>query len=293
MEKKKLAEELVKVQAQAKVTVVQESSANTDELQKEIKELADLVRGLERKRIDQKEKTDGTFFQRRVCILKNGKLHKDGQLSGPQVNYAVPQTSTFPKDDFGGVVNKDAQKTAQVLPRSGSVMVGPTESKEMEPKPLSRGQSILQRSGSIMSTSRTILTRKPTVVETPKVNTPSVETQTFRNGYLTKEGDKIKTWKKRWFRIHDNWLSYYNDASDTAPIKSINVKGGKAFNALSKCSSQRPYVFEFRVGGKVYYLNASSEDDKSAWMKALNQVIEKVNADKNIKEGGDTGPGEE
>jgi hypothetical protein len=134
---------------------------------------------------------------------------------------------------------------------------------------------------------------RPETKKEPVTTAPPKESVQYKAGFLTKEGDKIKTWKKRHARLHDNWLSYYNEPNDTEPIKSINVKGGKAFNALSKCSSSRPYVFEFRVSGKVYYFNAASEDDKAGWMKALNSLIEKVNADKTIKEGGDLGPGEE
>jgi len=249
-----------------------ESSVNTDELQREIKELAESIKALEKKRAEQKDKVEGTLFQRRICILKNGKLRKDGALPGSQVLFAVPQSSSYKQDDFGGVAPEKKPE--------------PT----LEPKPMSRGQSILLRTGSVMSSggARNLLQRKPTTIEvTSKTNAPSSDTQLYRNGYLTKEGEIMKTWKKRWFRIHDHYLSYYNNAGDTNPLKSLNLKGAKVSVCPSKTNNQRPHVFELKVGTKSLYLSASTDEELKQWISSLNQIIEKVNNDKSIKEGGE------
>jgi len=108
---------------------------------------------------------------------------------------------------------------------------------------------------------------------------------THKSGFLSKEGDRFKTWRRRWFRIHDHYLSYYNNVGETKPIKSINLKNASAQTAPLKCNSSRPYVFQLKTPRRTYYFNASSDEERTDWMNCLKKLAEKVSSDPNIQEG--------
>lgn len=43
-------------------------------------------------------------------------------------------------------------------------------------------------------------------------------------GYLTKEGGKHKSWRKRWFILTDNCLYYFKSPSDKEPLGIIPLE---------------------------------------------------------------------
>lgn len=93
----------------------------------------------------------------------------------------------------------------------------------------------------------------------------------YKNGFLTKQGGSYKSWKRRWFRIHESKLSYYHNVGDQKPIKTIDLIGAQV--SLSKKSGNRQFMFEIKTPKRTYYLNASSDDDRTDWIKCLNRVI--------------------
>jgi len=59
-------------------------------------------------------------------------------------------------------------------------------------------------------------------------------------GYLTKEGHKIKNWKRRYFILKDNLLYYFKDRKDKNPVGVI---------VLDRANVQTAG----KVTGKVYW----------------------------------------
>jgi glucan-binding YG repeat protein len=108
-------------------------------------------------------------------------------------------------------------------------------------------------------------------------NTEILQAQN-KNGFLTKEGDKFKTWHRRWFRILKedvNYsLAYYQNLGEIKAIKAIPLAGAIVEFAREKENgSSRCFCFKIKTTGRTFYLNASSEDDRTEWMKALNIVV--------------------
>ena len=110
-------------------------------------------------------------------------------------------------------------------------------------------------------------------------------------GWLYKEGDVWKTWKRRWFVLSAQLLYYYADREAQQP-KGIIVLEGSEVRLSSR--TERPWLFDIyreeesgEGGGKaaaaagaggeaeggrrsrVYYLQADSQQERDAWMSAL------------------------
>jgi hypothetical protein len=99
-----------------------------------------------------------------------------------------------------------------------------------------------------------------------------------KNGFLSKEGDRFKTWHRRWFRIvkEDNLyvLAYFQNLGDLKAIKSIPLQNAVIQLATEKENgTSRLCCFKIKTNTRIFYLNASSENDRTEWMKALNIVV--------------------
>lgn len=57
-------------------------------------------------------------------------------------------------------------------------------------------------------------------------------------GYLTKEGGKHKSWRKRWFILTDNCLYYFKNPSDKEPLGIIPLENLE----IRECTDTRKNV---------------------------------------------------
>lgn len=97
--------------------------------------------------------------------------------------------------------------------------------------------------------------------------------EAIQEGYLLKQGQKWKTWKKRWFVLKKNGELYYKkDYLEEKIIKKINIKGKQFF-----CPKQQYIKL---VISDDFELNLfSSEKDFKLWVN----FFKKVGAESNFK----------
>jgi chromosome segregation ATPase len=103
-----------------------------------------------------------------------------------------------------------------------------------------------------------------------------------KEGYLTKEGDKFKTWHRRFFRIVKDeggqyQLLYFETQDARKPLKAVNLHG--AFVSLApekENGTNRLFCFKLRTHGRILFLNANSRADREEWTKYLSIVIEEA-----------------
>jgi hypothetical protein len=100
------------------------------------------------------------------------------------------------------------------------------------------------------------------------------------SGYLTKRGDTVKSWKKRWFVLKDNRLAYYAKKEDPQPKGSIPL-GGTEVKISTDDTVQRvkggssPAMFEIATPGRVFYIESDTVDDMEKWTSVLNLSIQR------------------
>jgi len=105
-----------------------------------------------------------------------------------------------------------------------------------------------------------------------------------KEGYLTKQGGSIKTWKKRWCVLKDNTIFYFRTPKDTAPQGTMDL------NAQSKCKEvevkKKKFTFVVCTDTRDFIISADTEAAKQEWMEAVNNCIKALTNGANAPSGG-------
>lgn len=100
------------------------------------------------------------------------------------------------------------------------------------------------------------------------------------SGWLTKKGEHLSTWRKRWFVLKDRKLVWFksNDVTERSkPRGTIELAACQAVVAAQKASAGRANALELcsiqaeKAGAK--YLVADSERERDAWVQAIDKSI--------------------
>ncbi|RLN61308.1 hypothetical protein BBP00_00005482 [Phytophthora kernoviae] len=108
-------------------------------------------------------------------------------------------------------------------------------------------------------------------LSTVKKSTTNIPEPVACAGYLTKQGHKRKSWKKRYFILRGSTISYYSD------YDMANNSKGKALAEVLVEDVQRwdgePFGFMFMTSEQVpYYVYADNDRERNKWMNALNKL---------------------
>ncbi|KAL1289756.1 hypothetical protein HN51_058136 [Arachis hypogaea] len=96
-----------------------------------------------------------------------------------------------------------------------------------------------------------------------------------RTGWLTKQGEYIKTWRRRWFVLKQGKLFWFKDSTVTRASKPrgvitvascLTVKGAE--DALNK-----PCAFELSTRYDTMYFIADSKKEKEDWINSIGRSI--------------------
>ncbi|CAN8298276.1 unnamed protein product [Cochlearia groenlandica] len=96
-----------------------------------------------------------------------------------------------------------------------------------------------------------------------------------RTGWLTKQGEYIKTWRRRWFVLKQGKLFWFKDSDVTrvsrprgiVPVAScLTVKGAE--DILNKQNA-----FEVSMRGETMYFIADTEKEKEDWINSIGRCI--------------------
>ncbi|TYZ57649.1 hypothetical protein PybrP1_003401 [[Pythium] brassicae (nom. inval.)] len=96
-----------------------------------------------------------------------------------------------------------------------------------------------------------------------RANTASNE----KRGWLLKEGSKVKSWKKRYFVLRGNVLTYYADEQSSPKLGSVVVQAVET-------SFTTPFTLDVSAdGGRVLRIAADSLEDIEGWDLAISEAI--------------------
>lgn len=101
-----------------------------------------------------------------------------------------------------------------------------------------------------------------------------------REGYLSKQGRIVKSWKQRWFSLRGDTLSYYKAPGDREPqgeaIADVS-EGSAAPLGEARCRElgRGPWCFGLYLPGRALLLEAQSEGDMLGWLGALRNEAER------------------
>merc|ERR1712228_955810 len=100
-------------------------------------------------------------------------------------------------------------------------------------------------------------------------------------GWLTKQGSKNKSWKKRWFVIFDTReIRYYESDKTKIEKGSIILDDLQIMNLLEDKAAKKDYkkknVFELVCGGRKWVLISNSKEERELWFNRVVQVVPNV-----------------
>ena len=121
-------------------------------------------------------------------------------------------------------------------------------------------------------------------------------TNAEKKGWLTKQGGRIKTWKRRWFILSEMGLAYFKAPNDTEPcgivmLDNVEVvpdktrKNSFMLKVMDTSDDLNPIVNTKIKGAKmesgsmtqahhsVYVFAAESQEDMESWIAAINSSI--------------------
>ncbi|XP_072522885.1 pleckstrin homology domain-containing family A member 1 isoform X1 [Salminus brasiliensis] len=93
-------------------------------------------------------------------------------------------------------------------------------------------------------------------------------------GFCVKQGAVMKNWKRRYFMLDDNAISYFKSDLDREPLRVIPLK---EVNKVQECKQSdlmmRDNLFELVTTSRTFYIQTDSPEDMHSWIKAISGAI--------------------
>ncbi|XP_072312107.1 pleckstrin homology domain-containing family A member 1-like [Eucyclogobius newberryi] len=93
-------------------------------------------------------------------------------------------------------------------------------------------------------------------------------------GYCVKQGAVMKTWKRRYFLLDENALSYFKSDLEREPLRVIHLRD---IHTVQECKQSEPMMrhnlFELVTGFRTFYVQADSPEEMHSWIKAISGAI--------------------
>eukprot|EP00029_Vermamoeba_vermiformis_P002869 TRINITY_DN13238_c0_g1_i1.p1 TRINITY_DN13238_c0_g1~~TRINITY_DN13238_c0_g1_i1.p1 ORF type:complete len:446 (-),score=139.44 TRINITY_DN13238_c0_g1_i1:132-1469(-) len=92
-----------------------------------------------------------------------------------------------------------------------------------------------------------------------------------KKGYLTKEGEIVKSWKKRWFVLGTETLSYYKNTKEDKPLGVVRLKDVAKVNASSRKNKS---CLELVTSRRTYYFVADNNEELKQWKDTVQKRLD-------------------
>lgn len=98
--------------------------------------------------------------------------------------------------------------------------------------------------------------------------------QVVKAGYCVKQGAVMKNWKRRYFMLDENALSYYKSDLEKEPLRVIPLKEiHKAQECKQSELMMRDNLFELVTTSRTFYIQSDSPEEMHSWIKAISGAI--------------------
>ncbi|XP_051722975.1 pleckstrin homology domain-containing family A member 1a isoform X2 [Ctenopharyngodon idella] len=109
----------------------------------------------------------------------------------------------------------------------------------------------------------------------PYLHTRAGQDQTvIKAGYCVKQGALMKNWKRRYFVLEQNSMSYFKSDLEKEPLKIILLK---EVHKVQECKHgeimMRDNLFEVVTTSRTFYIQADSPEEMHSWIKAISGAI--------------------
>uniref|UniRef100_A0A8B9JJH9 Si:ch211-204d2.4 n=1 Tax=Astyanax mexicanus TaxID=7994 RepID=A0A8B9JJH9_ASTMX len=105
----------------------------------------------------------------------------------------------------------------------------------------------------------------------------SLRPNVVRSGYCVKQGNVRKSWKRRFFILDDQGVSYYKNETDKEPLRSIRLRDiQKVHECLVKSGEllSRDNLFEIITSTRTFYIQTDTPEEMNGWIKDIASKIQ-------------------
>ncbi|KAF2070444.1 hypothetical protein CYY_008239 [Polysphondylium violaceum] len=95
---------------------------------------------------------------------------------------------------------------------------------------------------------------------------------TIKEGSVTKQGGRIKNWKKRWCVLNEEGLHYFK-AQNSIEKGSIHLENILACASEDKPSTKRKYCFKVKTVERTYRICATDSLDRDEWVESITKLL--------------------
>uniref|UniRef100_A0A3B4D8F5 PH domain-containing protein n=1 Tax=Pygocentrus nattereri TaxID=42514 RepID=A0A3B4D8F5_PYGNA len=103
---------------------------------------------------------------------------------------------------------------------------------------------------------------------------PTQEQSVIKAGYCVKQGAVMKNWKRRYFILEENSMSYFKSDLEKEPLRMIPLK---EVHKVQECKHSdilmRDNLFEVVTTSRTFYVQADSPEEMHSWIKAVSGAI--------------------
>ncbi|KAG9270010.1 pleckstrin homology domain-containing family A member 2 [Astyanax mexicanus] len=214
--------------------------------------------------IKQKPKTEFCFvvnaLSRRYFLQANdaadlkewvSALNNATKITVPKVSAVTPSTDAATVTSQTQGTSRQAYKTEIV---GGVVVHTPVQQNEAD--------DVFTSEPSSHVTLRRCMSLRPNVV---------------RSGYCVKQGNVRKSWKRRFFILDDQGVSYYKNETDKEPLRSIRLRDiQKVHECLVKSGEllSRDNLFEIITSTRTFYIQTDTPEEMNGWIKDIASKIQ-------------------
>ncbi|KAL6478187.1 hypothetical protein MHYP_G00140220 [Metynnis hypsauchen] len=103
---------------------------------------------------------------------------------------------------------------------------------------------------------------------------PTQEQSVIKAGYCVKQGAVMKNWKRRYFILEENSMSYFKSDLEKEPLRMIPLK---EVHKVQECKHSdilmRDNLFEVVTTSRTFYVQADSPEEMHSWIKAISGAI--------------------
>jgi len=95
----------------------------------------------------------------------------------------------------------------------------------------------------------------------------------IKSGFLWKEGEYYKSWKRRWFVLSWHVFSYYTNKDGTL-LKTVELKDYVYTDTSQIRNTNKVFELKHVGGGRSFFIHCESETDRPAWAQAFRKNSE-------------------
>ncbi|XP_048842708.1 pleckstrin homology domain-containing family A member 1-like isoform X4 [Brienomyrus brachyistius] len=96
----------------------------------------------------------------------------------------------------------------------------------------------------------------------------------IKAGYCVKQGAVMKNWKRRYFMLDENSVSYFKSDLDKEPLRMIPLRD---VQKVQECKQSdilmRDNLFEVVTSSRTFYVQSDSPEEMHSWIKAISGAI--------------------